>query len=156
MNCPDMPARTGISAVLARTCWRTWWSLARRAGSCGPSIRKMVICAGAGRLVSAGIFGGIECTATDGKRIYVAISNSFHVPTKLIDSQTTANGGFRNAVDAATGKILWQTADPDDAADYGSVSEANGLIYGGSLSGKMYALDAKTARFCGTSPPKAR
>jgi hypothetical protein len=44
----------------------------------------------------AGIFGGIEWgTATDCKRVYVAISNSFHVPTKLINSQTTANGGFR-------------------------------------------------------------
>ena len=47
----------------------------------------------------------------------MAISNSFHVPTKLINSQATANCGFRNAVDAATGKILWQTADPDDAAE---------------------------------------
>ena len=47
----------------------------------------------------------------------MAISNSFHVPTKLINSQATANCGFRNAVDAATGKILWQTADPDNAAE---------------------------------------
>jgi len=53
-------------------------------------------------------------------------------------------GGIWNAVDAATGKILWQTGDPDNASDYGSVSEANGVVYAGSLSGKMYALDAKT------------
>jgi len=93
----------------------------------------------------AGIFGGIEWgTATDGKRIYAAISNSSHVPTKLIPSGQTATGGFWNAIDAATGKILWQTADPDGAPDYGAVSEANGVVYGGSLSGKMYALDAQT------------
>ena len=49
-------------------------------------------------------------------------------------------------VDAATGKIFWQTADPDGAGDYGSVSEANGVMYGGSLSGKMYAVDAKTGQ----------
>jgi polyvinyl alcohol dehydrogenase (cytochrome) len=92
----------------------------------------------------AGIFGGIEWgTATDGKRIYVAISNSSHIPTKLINGQTVT-GGIWNAVDAATGKILWQTGDPDNASDYGSVSEANGVVYAGSLSGKMYALDAKT------------
>jgi polyvinyl alcohol dehydrogenase (cytochrome) len=92
----------------------------------------------------AGIFGGIEWgTATDGKRIYVAISNSFHVPTKLLNGQT-ATGGFWNALDPATGKILWQTADPDGAPDYGSVSEANGVVYAGSLSGKMVALDAET------------
>jgi polyvinyl alcohol dehydrogenase (cytochrome) len=92
----------------------------------------------------AGIFGGIEWgTATDGKNIYVAISNSSHIPTKLMNGQTVT-GGIWNAVDAATGKILWQTGDPDNAADYGSVSEANGLVYAGSLSGKMYALDAKT------------
>ena len=91
-----------------------------------------------------GIFGGIEWgTATDGKRIYVAISNTSHVPTKLINGQT-ATGRFWNAVDAATGKILWQTADPDGASDYGAVSEANGLVSGGSLSGKMFALDAHT------------
>jgi polyvinyl alcohol dehydrogenase (cytochrome) len=91
-----------------------------------------------------GIFGGIEWgTATDGKKIYVAISNSGHVKTTLINGQTVTSG-FWNALDAATGKILWQTPDPDGAADYGAVSEANGVVYAGSLSGKMYALDAKT------------
>jgi polyvinyl alcohol dehydrogenase (cytochrome) len=91
-----------------------------------------------------GIFGGIEWgTATDGKRIYVALSNSGHIPTKLMNGQTV-NGGFWNALDASTGKILWQTADPDGAADYGAVSEANDVVYAGSLSRKMFALDAQT------------
>lgn len=31
-------------------------------------------------------------------------------------------------------------------ADYGAVSEANGVVYGGSLSGKMFALDAQTGK----------
>jgi polyvinyl alcohol dehydrogenase (cytochrome) len=91
-----------------------------------------------------GIFGGIEWgTATDGKSIYVAISNSSHVKTTLMNGQTVT-GGTWNALDAATGKILWQTADPDGASDYGAASEANGVVYGGSLSGKMFALDAHT------------
>ena len=91
-----------------------------------------------------GIFGGIEWgTATDGQRIYVAISNSSHVKTTLINGQIVT-GGTWNAIDAATGKILWQTGDPDGASDYGAVSEANGVVYGGSLSGKMFALNAQT------------
>jgi polyvinyl alcohol dehydrogenase (cytochrome) len=94
----------------------------------------------------AGIFGGIEWgTATDGKRIYVAISNSSNIPTKLINGQTVT-GGIWNALDAATGKILWQTGDPDNVPDYGAVSEANGVVYAGSLSGKMYALDSQTGK----------
>ena len=96
MNCPDLPARTGISAVLARTCWRTWWSLARKSGFLWAFDPEDGNLRWSGAVGPAGIFGGIEWgTATDGKRIYVAISNSFHVPTKLINSQTTANGGFR-------------------------------------------------------------
>jgi polyvinyl alcohol dehydrogenase (cytochrome) len=94
----------------------------------------------------AGIFGGIEWgTATDGNRIYAAISNSSHVPTKLINGQTVT-GGLWAAIDAVTGKILWQTGDPDSASDYGAVSEANGVVYAGSLSGKMFALDAQTGQ----------
>jgi polyvinyl alcohol dehydrogenase (cytochrome) len=42
----------------------------------------------------------------------------------------------------ATGKILWQIADPTEGAiDTGSVSVANGVMYAGSYSGQMYALD---------------
>lgn len=44
---------------------------------------------------------------------------------------------------AFTGKPLWQTADPTvGAIDMGSVSVANGVMYAGSQSGSMYALDA--------------
>jgi len=95
----------------------------------------------------AGLFGGIEWgTATDGRRIYAAIGNSNHVPTTMIPGGQTASGGFWNAIDAATGKVIWQTADPDGAIDPGSVSQANGVVYGGSYSGKMFALDAQTGR----------
>jgi polyvinyl alcohol dehydrogenase (cytochrome) len=94
-----------------------------------------------------GLFGGMEWgTATDGKRIYAAIGNSNHVPTTMIPGGQTATGGFWNAIDATTGGIIWQTADPDGAIDPGSVSEANGVLYAESYSGKMYALDAQTGR----------
>jgi len=89
--------------------------------------------------------GGIEWgTATDGKRIYVAIANSDLLPYTLVSGQQITWGAW-SALDVATGKILWQTADPTPATiDRGSVSVANGVMYAGSNSGQMYALDTKT------------
>jgi polyvinyl alcohol dehydrogenase (cytochrome) len=56
--------------------------------------------------------------------------------------------GSWSAMDAATGKILWQTADPNPGIDFGAVSVANGVVYAGSQysSGFMYALDAATGK----------
>jgi polyvinyl alcohol dehydrogenase (cytochrome) len=89
--------------------------------------------------------GGIEWgTATDGKRIYVAIANSDFLPYTLVSGQQITWGAW-SALDVATGKILWQTADPTPATiDRGSVSVANGVMYAGSNSGQMYALDTRT------------
>ena len=90
--------------------------------------------------------GGIEWgTATDGKRIYVAIANSDLLPYTLVPSGQQITWGSWSALDVATGKILWQTADPTPGAiDRGSVSVANGVVYAGSNSGQMYALNATT------------
>jgi polyvinyl alcohol dehydrogenase (cytochrome) len=90
--------------------------------------------------------GGIEWgTATDGKRIYVAIANSDLLPYTLVPSGQQITWGSWSALDVATGKIVWQTADPTSGAiDRGSVSVANGVMYAGSNSGEMYALDATT------------
>ena len=88
--------------------------------------------------------GGIEWgTATDGQRIYVAIANSDHLAYTLVPSGQQITWGAWSALDVATGKILWQTADPTaNTIDRGSVSVANGVMYAGSNSGQMYALDA--------------
>ena len=88
--------------------------------------------------------GGIEWgTATDGQRIYVAIANSDHLPYTLVPSGQKITWGAWSALDVATGKILWQSADPiAGSIDRGSVSVANGVMYAGSNSGQMYALDA--------------
>src|SRR6267142_492259 len=93
-----------------------------------------------------GLAGGIQWgTATDGQRIYVAVSNSLHMPYTLVPSGQTINWGAWSALDVATGKILWQTADPTPGTvDLGAVSVANGVVYAGSLAGQMYALDART------------
>ncbi len=95
-----------------------------------------------------GTLGGIEWgTATDGKRIYTEIANSGHVNYTLIPSGIQTTGGLWSALDAKTGKILWQTADPTPGSiDFGAVSVANGVVYAGSQGapGFMYALDAAT------------
>jgi len=90
--------------------------------------------------------GGIEWgTATDGKRIYVAVTNSGHKPYPLVGGATIAWGAW-SALDVNTGKILWQTADPNQALDMGSVSVANGVLYAPSYDGNMHALDAATGK----------
>ena len=92
--------------------------------------------------------GGIEWgTATDGKRIYVAIGNHDFLPYTLVPSGQKITWGSWSALDVSTGKILWQTADPTTGTiDTGSVSVANGVMYAGSYSGQMYAFDATTGK----------
>jgi polyvinyl alcohol dehydrogenase (cytochrome) len=86
--------------------------------------------------------GGIEWgTASDGQRIYAAISNADNKPYPLIGGSSTTGGAW-SALDVKTGKILWQTADPAGALDVGAVSVANGVLFAPSISGNMHALDA--------------
>lgn len=97
-----------------------------------------------------GFTGGIEWgTATDGHRIYVAIANSAHTTYPLIDGTTIESGAW-SALDAKSGKILWQTADPVGALDIGAVSVANGVMFAGSFSGNMHALDARSGKILWT------
>ena len=79
-------------------------------------------------------------TAFDGERIYASITNQHHIPYELTDhgviSSRTATGGSWAALDPETGKILWQTADPDRSASTGTfgswalapVTSANGIL----------------------------
>ena len=90
--------------------------------------------------------GGIQWgTATDGTRIYVAVANSSHLPYTLLNGQTVTGGAW-SALDVNTGKLLWQTADPDQAVDGGSVSLANGVLFAPSASGNFRALNAATGQ----------
>ena len=95
----------------------------------------------------AGTLGGIQWgTATDGKRAYVAITNNEKTPYTLTSGQTITWGAW-SAVDLDTGEILWQTPDPTEGAlDMGALSVANGVVYAGSFSGNMYALDSATCK----------
>ncbi|MEN3359195.1 MAG: hypothetical protein V7637_3177 [Mycobacteriales bacterium] len=94
----------------------------------------------------AGVHGGMEWgTATDGRRIYVSNANTNHQPYALPNGQTTTGGVFA-ALDPATGRILWQTADPAGDETMGAVTTANGVMFAGSMSGHMYAIDGATGR----------
>jgi polyvinyl alcohol dehydrogenase (cytochrome) len=92
--------------------------------------------------------GGIEWgTATDGKQIYVAISDADNIPYSLPSGKKITWGSW-GALDIATGKILWQTADPTGKGTYdiGSVSVANGVLYAPSESGTVYALNTTSGK----------
>jgi polyvinyl alcohol dehydrogenase (cytochrome) len=90
--------------------------------------------------------GGIEWgTATDGERIYVAIANNLHDAYRMQPKGQTITWGSWAALNPRTGKIMWQTPDPTKGAiDTGAMSVANGVVYAGSYSGFMYALDTRT------------
>ena len=92
--------------------------------------------------------GGIEWgSASDGERIYAAIANNLHDAYRLSPRGETITWGSWSALNARTGKIVWQTADPTNGAiDPGAMSVANGVVYAGSYSGMMYAMNARTGR----------
>jgi polyvinyl alcohol dehydrogenase (cytochrome) len=88
-------------------------------------------------------------TSYDGRRIYVAISD--------------ANPGRLYALDPRTGRTLWSTANPSDGCSTGggqayassgdcrlampgAVSTSPGLVFEGSLDGKLRAFSAATGR----------
>jgi polyvinyl alcohol dehydrogenase (cytochrome) len=103
--------------------------------------------------------GGIEWgTATDGKRIYVAEGNFDHA-SNTVDGGETPAGSFA-ALDPATGATIWEKAVPIQsfpfglpfdlgfplASPLGAVSVANGVMYGETMDGHHYALDAATGQ----------
>jgi polyvinyl alcohol dehydrogenase (cytochrome) len=102
-------------------------------------------------------------TAFDGTRIYAPITNHHHIPYKLTQngeiSNTVATGGSWAALNPYTGKIIWQTADPQletipgfvnvGVWDLAPVSVANGVLYAASMAkgadqNQFFALNAAT------------
>jgi len=110
--------------------------------------------------------GGMEWgTATDGDRIYVSITNHHHISYRLtangVLTNTAATGGSWAALDPDTGRILWQTADPQVETlpgvgvvgvwDLAPVTVAHGVLYAASMAklafqNQMFALDAATGQ----------
>ena len=91
--------------------------------------------------------GGIQWgTASDGRRIYAAIGHNMGEPYTL-PSGDVITGGSWAALDPATGRIIWQTPDPQGAADLAALTVANGVLYAGSMAhvgDQFYALDTST------------
>ncbi|MEI6290870.1 MAG: polyvinylalcohol dehydrogenase, partial [Chloroflexota bacterium] len=90
-----------------------------------------------------GVAGGLQWgSSTDGKNIYVAAANSLHQP--WVVNGVTITTAFWEALDAGTGAVVWQTADPAGGLDSAPVASINGVVFGCSLDphGNMYAMDS--------------
>ena len=78
--------------------------------------------------------GGMEWgSASDGKRIYVAIANFYGIP------YAAGSAGSWAALDPATGAILWQVADPNGAVDIGPLAVVDGVVFAPSMAGSAAA-----------------
>lgn len=88
-----------------------------------------------------GKLGGIEFGgATDGERVYVGISAIPNIK----------DPGSISALDGATGKILWQTVNPDRGAVFGPVTVTgtgdNRLVFAGTNRNFIRAYNAKDGK----------
>lgn len=103
-----------------------------------------------------GLTGGLQWgSSTDGRNLYMAVSNSgltgsgtSPLPWTLKDGSTTTAGGWAS-LDARTGDVRWTTADPLGSRAEAAVSGANGVVFGCNLdqvNGTMYALDGRTGK----------
>jgi polyvinyl alcohol dehydrogenase (cytochrome) len=92
--------------------------------------------------------GGIQWgTAFDGRYIYAAIGHVRNLTPYTSPSGQVITGGSWAALQPSTGEIVWQTADPQGAADLGALTVANGVLYAGSMAhtgDQMYALDTSS------------
>jgi polyvinyl alcohol dehydrogenase (cytochrome) len=118
------------------------------------------------QIVPGGITGGMQWgSATDGRRIFVASSNSGTrlagagtgaMPWTLKNGTVTTAGGWA-AMDQKTGAVLWTTADPMGSRAEGAVAATNDVVFGCNLAapppppappstagGRMFALHAET------------
>ena len=98
-----------------------------------------------------GARGGIMWgSAVDAAHVYVAENDAGNIPYKLAPSGMKTTGGSWAALDVATGAVQWQTASlgaapgrPSvPAGAEGTMSVANGVVFGGSAGGFMVAMDA--------------
>ena len=103
------------------------------------------------RVGQGGTQGGIIFgPATDGERLYVAISDFARTDNQTADP--TAGGGM-TALDLRTGRILWHTPAPGcgdrspcSPAQGAAVSAIPGVAFSGSVDGHMRAYDTQNGK----------
>ncbi|KAH7404154.1 hypothetical protein KP509_15G012700 [Ceratopteris richardii] len=90
--------------------------------------------------------GAIWGSCTDGERVYTNIANNERRNFTLAPSNETTNGGGWVGMDAATGEVLWTTAEPSGGYAFGPLSVSDGVVFATSYtsSGDVYALDGLT------------
>ncbi len=102
------------------------------------------------RVGVGGTSGGIMWgSATDGERVYAAISDTIRLGNKTDPN----SGGGLVAVDIQSGKLLWKTPHPDcgsrrpcGKAQVAAVTAIPGVIFSGSVDGNMRAYSAKDGK----------
>jgi outer membrane protein assembly factor BamB len=106
-----------------------------------------------------GDLGGVETPmALSANRLFVPWSN---LATRASASGLPASGGLDlqggtggfTAVDAATGKVLWQHAFP--TMDFGSAAVANDVVFASTYDGTIYGFDVKTGKTLWTAKAPA-
>jgi len=92
-----------------------------------------------------GVRGGILWgSAVDATHVYVAENDANGVPYKQAGTGARLTAGSWAAINAATGAIAWQTPAPGGSGAGGSMTVANGVVFGGDVAGDMVALDSTT------------
>ncbi len=107
----------------------------------GPFPRKKAVC------YEPGFLGGVETPmAASGDLVFVPwVDLCFNATSTGIKSSSLNGGsGGLAAIDSATGKIVWQNHLPSPA--YGAATVANDVVFTSTLSGKIYAFDAKSGK----------
>ena len=108
--------------------------------------------------VFPGIFGGVETPmAYAANRLFVPWLN---FPTHAsasgiaggIGNFKTGTGGL-TAIDAGTGKVLWQNKLPSE--DFGAATVANDVVFTSTYAGTIYAFDTKTGKTLWTAKAPA-
>ena len=105
-----------------------------------------------------GVLGGIEWgTATDGERIYAAVTNGSHkayIYTAYDGKKKTTTGGLWTALDAATGKIIWHCRESPESTLRTALSPALTAcgLRRAPPGGNFYAMNARTGQIEWTFP----
>ena len=86
---------------------------------------------------------GVATADVSAWRLYAGSANSQNFNDTLLNGTIWQYGSFIG-IDAISGTVLWKTPLPDEGQAYGTVSAANGVMFGGSTNSHFYALDGST------------